>query len=80
MASWAAYAKVSAKVVCRAASWSANNMFNRHYRVDLTPPSSQAFGSAVIAAVVAHKILFSSSYGVLFIPSPYYSIACYIPL
>lgn len=49
----AAYAKVS-EVICRAASWSTTNTFIRHYSMDVTLPASQAFGSTVIAAAVAH--------------------------
>lgn len=48
--SWAAYCKVSAETICRAATWSSRNTFISHYRIDAARLAAVEFGRAVIQA------------------------------
>ncbi|XP_077335146.1 uncharacterized protein LOC143980678 isoform X1 [Lithobates pipiens] len=50
--SWAERAGASVEQICRAATWTSQNTFLRHYRVELLSPQDLAFGRKVLQAVV----------------------------
>ncbi|XP_068091050.1 uncharacterized protein [Hyperolius riggenbachi] len=51
-ASWAEKAGASIEQICRAATWSSQNTFVRHYRLDIAASSDLSFGRKVLQAVV----------------------------
>ncbi|XP_040192735.1 uncharacterized protein LOC120926675 isoform X1 [Rana temporaria] len=50
--SWAERAGASVEQICKAATWSSQNTFLKHYRVDLLSPQDLVFGRKVLQAVV----------------------------
>lgn len=50
--SWAEFHNASVDQICGAATWSSQNTFFRHYRLDLADTSSLAFGRKVLQTVV----------------------------
>lgn len=50
--SWAEYRNASVEQICRAATWSSQNTFFKHYRLDLAGSSDLSFGRKVLQAVV----------------------------
>ena len=51
-ASWAERAGASIEQICKAATWSSQNTFVRHYRVELLSPQDLMFGRKVLQTVV----------------------------
>ncbi|XP_077349244.1 uncharacterized protein LOC143997483 [Lithobates pipiens] len=49
---WAERAGATPEQICKAATWSSFHTFVKHYRLDLTSASDQAFGRKVLQAVV----------------------------
>lgn len=50
--SWAEFQSASVDQICKAATWSSQSTFFRHYRLDLSDSSSLSFGRKVLQTVV----------------------------